>query len=208
VIIHITKHHYRENLAPLTLVSMTPKIARYRPSLALAALLGCGCAHPTTGSMAMAHPRDDNERNVTKLFNTFNDDDLAPIDDLVAPGYLGPQGEKGPAGFRATILGLRTAFPDIQYTIDEMVAAEDGVAVRWHWTGTHRGRFRGLPPSGRQVVNAGLGIFRLRDGKIAAGTIETDRLGFLQQIGALPENLGLAPRRPPAEPGAPQVGGR
>ena len=45
--------------------------------------------------------RDDNKRSVEKLFDTFNHDDLTPIDELVSPDYVGPRGDKGPAGFRA-----------------------------------------------------------------------------------------------------------
>ena len=140
--------------------------------------------------------RDENKRNVEKLFDTFNHDDLGPLDELIAPGYVGAQGDKGPAGFRVIIAGLRTSFPDIHYTIDEAVADSDRVAVRWHWTGTHKAPFRGFPATGRAVENAGLGIFRLEDGKIVAATLETDRLGFLEQIGAVPANAGRGPRPP------------
>ena len=142
--------------------------------------------------------RDQNRRNVQKLFETFNQGDLDLLDELVSPDYIGPQGDKGPGGFRAVVLGLRGAFPDIHYTIDDVVADGDRVAVRWHWTGTHQAPFRAFPPTGKAVSNPGLGIFRLEGGKIVAATLETDRLGFLQQVGAVPENIGLAPRPSPA----------
>ena len=138
--------------------------------------------------------RDQNRRQVAKLFDTFNQGELGPIDELISPDYVGPQGDRGPASFRATVVGLRTAFPDLRYTLDDVVAESDRVAVRWHWTGTHRGPFRGFSASGRSISNSGAGIFRLQDGKIVAGSIETDRLGFLQQLGAVPEDVGLRPR--------------
>ena len=144
--------------------------------------------------------RDENKRKVEKLFDTFNHDDLGPLDELVAPEYVGPQGDKGPAGFRKIVVGLRTAFPDIHYTIDEVLGENDSVAIRWHWTGTHRGPFRGFPITGKSVSNSGAGIFRCRDGKIVAAAIETDRLGFLEQIAAVPENIGLGPRPAPQPP--------
>jgi steroid delta-isomerase-like uncharacterized protein len=140
-----------------------------------------------------AETRDENKRSVEKLFDTFNQGDLATIDGLVSPEYVGPQGDKGPAGFRAVVVGLRNAFPDLHYTVDELVAEGDRVAVRWHWTGTHRGQFRVFPATGKPVTNPGVGIFRLEHGKIVAAMLETDRLGFLQQIGAVPENAGGGP---------------
>jgi steroid delta-isomerase-like uncharacterized protein len=141
-----------------------------------------------------AQVQDQNKRNAEKLFETFNGDDLASLDGLVAEGYVGPQGDKGPAGFRRIVVGLRTAFPDIYYTVDEVVAEGDRVAVRWHWTGTHKAPFRGFPPTGKAVSNSGTGIFRFDNGRIASATLETDRLGFLEQIGVVPEGVGLGPR--------------
>ena len=95
------------------------------------------------------------------------------------------------------MVGLRTAFPDIHYTLDDVVAEGDRVAVRWHWTGTHKAPFRAFPATGKAVTNPGTGIFRFQDGKIVAAALETDRLGFLEQIGVVPPNVGLGPRRRP-----------
>ena len=144
--------------------------------------------------------RDESKRTVEKLFDTFNQDDLGPLDELVSPDYVGAQGDKGPAGFRVVMVGLRAAFRDVHYTVDEAVAEGDRVAVRWHWTGTHTSPFRGFPATGKAVLNPGVGIFRVAGGKIVAASIETDRLGFLEQIGAVPEGVGRGPRPPAASP--------
>jgi len=137
--------------------------------------------------------RNENKRNVDQLFETcFNRGDLGLLDELVSPDYVGLQGERGPAGF-----GLRNAFPDIHYTVEEVVAENDKVAVRWHWSGTHEAPFRAFPASHHKVSTTGAGIFRFRDGKIVAATLETDRLGFLQQVGVVPPDAVLnAPQRP------------
>jgi len=144
--------------------------------------------------------RETNRRNVETLFETFNSGDLGRLDDLIAADYVGPQGDRGPDGFRKVVIGLRGAFPDIHYTVDDVIAEGDRVAIRWHWMGTHQGPFRVFPPTGKAVSNPGLAIFRLKDGKIVASALETDRLGFLEQIGAVPPNAGLGPR-PPAPSG-------
>ena len=145
--------------------------------------------------------RDDNKQKVDKLFETcFNYGDLALLDELVSPEYVGPQGDRGPAGFRGIVVGLRTAFPDIHYTIDEVVAENDKVAVRWHWTGTHKAAFRTYPATGKSMTNTGTMIVRFKDGRIAGAALETDRLGFLQQVGAIPQDVVPGPR--PAAPAA------
>jgi steroid delta-isomerase-like uncharacterized protein len=146
--------------------------------------------------------KDDNKRKIERLFDDcFNQGNLALLDELVAPEYVGPQDTRGPAGFRGIVAGLRTGFPDIHYTLDDVLAEGDRVAVRWHWTGTNKGPFRAFPPTGKSFTNPGVGIFQLKGGKIVAATLETDRLGFLQQIGAVPANVGAGPRPPaPASP--------
>jgi predicted ester cyclase len=83
---------------------------------------------------------------------------------------------------------LHTAFPDLTYVIDDILGEGDAVAVRWHWTGTHRGPFRGVAPTERSLTNTGAAIFHIRDGKIVAAALETDRLGFLQSIGVVQPN--------------------
>src|SRR5262245_22514645 len=178
---------------------MTPTSIRNTTWLALVTLVACGCAQPPTRSTAMSdQTRDENKRKVEKLFDTFNSGDLGRMDELVSPDYVGPQGDKGPDGFRKVVVGLRTAFPDIHYTVDDLIAESDKVAIRWHWTGTHKAPFRAFPPTGKAVSNPGLAIFRLEGGKIVAASLETDRLGFLQQVGAVPNNVGLGPRPSPA----------
>ena len=142
--------------------------------------------------------RDENKRNVDRLFEAcFNQGDVRLLEELVSPDYVGLQGERGPAGFKGIVVGLRTAFPDIHYTVEDVVAENDKVAVRWHWTGTHQAPFRAFPASHHKVTSTGAGIFRFRDGKIVAATLETDRLGFLQQVGVVPPDAVLnAPQRP------------
>jgi len=138
--------------------------------------------------------RDENTRRITALFETcFNLGDLGLLDELVSPDYVGPQGARGPAGFKEIVVGLRTAFPDIRYTIEDIVAEDDKIAVRWTWSGTHQGAFRAFGPTGKTVLNSGTGIFRLKAGTIVAAALETDRLGFLQQLGALPADIATAP---------------
>lgn len=121
----------------------------------------------------------------------LNTGDLALAPRLFADDYVGPGGEIGPAGFATTIRGLRTGMPDIHVEIQDLTADGDRVWVRWRWVGTHRGTLRGFPPTGRRVANTGMTMYALRDGRVVRSWVESDRLGFLQQIGAVPDDAGL-----------------
>jgi predicted ester cyclase len=115
--------------------------------------------------------------------------DTAVVDELVAPTYQpgGPEGEK------RLIAGARAAFPDLRYTLDDLLAAEgETVVVRWTARGTHRGKFRGIAPTGQEATWGGITIYRLTGGKLVAGWSKSDQLGLLQQLGA----AVVAPGRP------------
>jgi predicted ester cyclase len=107
-----------------------------------------------------------------------------------APG-AGPaaNSQKGAQAFLAPIRPLLEAFPDIHYDIEDMVEEGDQLAVRWTWKGTQTGTFRDIVATGTAVVNDGMAIYTLHDGKIIAINTQTDRLGFLQSLGILPPQI-------------------
>jgi predicted ester cyclase len=78
-------------------------------------------------------------------------------------------------------------FPDIQWTLEEMVSEEDKIAARFTMRGTHQGPFFGVPPTGREIVVEALNLYHLSAGKIVEEYGHPDMLGLMQQIGALPE---------------------
>jgi steroid delta-isomerase-like uncharacterized protein len=152
---------------------------------------------PTPERNASMHVEsiETNKQVVRKLFDTcFNQGQIDLLYELVAPEYVGPRGETGPGGFASTIKGILSAVPDIHYTVEDVVAEGDRVVVRWKWEGTQKGPFRGFPATQKHIVDTGIAIFRIDGGKIAQGWLQTDQLGFLQQIGAVPVDVV------PAEP--------
>jgi predicted ester cyclase len=62
---------------------------------------------------------------------------------------------------------VRTAFPDLQLKVEDLVIEGDKVAQRWSWTGTQKGEFMGAPPTGQKTTMRGLAIVHIADGKIA-----------------------------------------
>ena len=78
------------------------------------------------------------------------------------------------------------AFPDLCHNIIDLVAEGNKVAVRMNVTGTHKGEFQGIPPSGRSVSLDEMAFVTIMDGKITEGRIISDTMSFMQQIGAVP----------------------
>ena len=97
-----------------------------------------------------------------------------------------PGQQQGREGLKDVLVGMRTAFPDMHWTIAEQVAEDDKVVTRFTWTGTHRDTFLGVPATGKPVEVKGVVIDRLEAGKMADSRILMDTLGLLQQLGVIP----------------------
>ena len=135
-----------------------------------------------------------NKQIVRRIFEDYvNRGNSDVLDELFAENYAGAQAgapATGRDGFAAAQKALRDGFPDIRYSITDLIAEGDRVTARWQWRGTHSGVFRGpagtFPASGKSIANDGIGIFQVEQGKVTHAWLITDRLGFLQEIGALP----------------------
>src|SRR6187200_3449772 len=80
---------------------------------------------------------DANKQAVRRIYDeAVNAGRTAVLADLIAPEFTGPDGARGPAAFGANVDALRAGFPDIRFTIEDVVAEGDRVAVRWTWKGT------------------------------------------------------------------------
>lgn len=135
----------------------------------------------------MSQTTERNEKVVREIYEEcLNRGRAELLPELVADEYVGIDGERGPSGFGATLTDLQNAFPDIHYTIEDVIAEDDRVVVRWTWEETHRGSFRGLPPSNARVTDTANVIYEFEKGKIVRAWIQSDRLGFFQQIGVAP----------------------
>jgi predicted ester cyclase len=87
---------------------------------------------------------------------------------------------------RQTAQVFRQAFPDWHAGQEAHIAEGDLVTERFTARGTHRGEILGVPPTGREVVLAGINIFRVQDGQVVERWGRTDDLGLLQQLGIVP----------------------
>ena len=109
---------------------------------------------------------------------------ISPSAVFHVPGRTEPM--RGPAGYLAIIGMMRGGFPDIQWTLEEMVAESDKIAARFTMRGTHRGTFFGVPPTGKTISVQAMNIYRLSGGQFVEEHGQPDMLGLLQQIGAVP----------------------
>jgi steroid delta-isomerase-like uncharacterized protein len=141
---------------------------------------------------------EENKALVQRAADAFNQGDMAAVDQLFAPDYVDHDRSRaglppGPEGIKLAWGMFRAAFPDLQITIEEMIAEGDKVAVRAVGRGTHQGELMGIPPTGRSVTVALMDINRIADGQLVERWGETDMLGMLQQLGVIP-----APEQTPA----------
>jgi steroid delta-isomerase-like uncharacterized protein len=114
---------------------------------------------------------------------------LALIDEIVAGDYVGhtPLADlHGPEDAKQFEHMLHEAFPDYRVTVEDQIAEGDKVATRWTAQGTHKGKFQGMPATGKNIKTTGLTIFRIANGKLVEGWNNPDLLGMLQQLGAVP----------------------
>jgi steroid delta-isomerase-like uncharacterized protein len=111
---------------------------------------------------------------------------VASIDALMSPQCavhgLG-SAMQGPEAFKAFHTAYRNAFPDVNITLDHMVAEGDVVAARWSGTGTHKGDGLGFAATGKPVRLSGMTFARVQNGQLVEGWNIFDQFGMLQQLG-------------------------
>jgi steroid delta-isomerase-like uncharacterized protein len=126
-------------------------------------------------------------RFIDETLNKGNVDAAAEFvwDDVIEHVPFPGQGP-GIEGLKDVLRGMRAAFPDLHWAVQEQVAEGDQVVTRFEWTGTHRDSFLGIPATGQPVRVWGMVIDRLEGGRIRETRILMDALGLMAQLSALP----------------------
>jgi steroid delta-isomerase-like uncharacterized protein len=127
-------------------------------------------------------------REVEELYNHTGNLDV--VEEIFSPEYVShvpTSGEvRGIEGARQFAATFREAFPDLQNTIEDMVAEEDKVAMRFRGSGTHEGETEAFgSPTGKRMEITGITIKRLSEGKIVEAWTNFDALGMMQQLGVI-----------------------
>ena len=95
--------------------------------------------------------------------------DMTVVDEIFASAvqFHYPLGDlNGLSALKTYLMAVRKAFPDIQFTIDDIFGEDDLVGTRWTLRGTQTEELRGRQPTGKLVTVPGNTIFRLREGRI------------------------------------------
>jgi steroid delta-isomerase-like uncharacterized protein len=134
-----------------------------------------------------SHKQDTLKRYFYELFNRGK---VELVPELLHPEYVNgspgsPDLPRGREGVAVVVQALRRAFPDLSYTIEDMVVGADAVAVRATLRGTHRGDFFGLPATGKSIEVSQMTIEHFRDGKIVQHHRVTDELALQRQLGVI-----------------------
>ena len=137
---------------------------------------------------------DQNKTSFKRLYEeVFNQGNFYVADELIGANVLEHQQQPGvspdaagPELVKQIARFYRSAFPDLQIAIEDLIAEEDRVAARVTISGTHQGEMLGIPPTGKRVEVSSIDIIRFEDGKAAEHWGETDVMAMMQQLGVVP----------------------
>jgi predicted ester cyclase len=134
-----------------------------------------------------ADPVQAHKQAIQRLYDETNAGNYDFLDVLLAPDFVsfGGAGFKdlhGPAEFKALTMTFLTSFPDLYFQVDQLIGEGDDVLVAGTLSGTHKGDFYGMPPTGNKVTWTGCAIFRFRGDQVVARWQELDALGLMAQI--------------------------
>ncbi len=111
------------------------------------------------------------------------------LDEILAPQFIDrdPAPDQGPGieGLKGFFQKMHAAFPDLKAEPVEITATDDHVAMRYTISGTHRGEFEGVAPTGKSFKVAALQLARFENGRCVERWGSTDELGMLKQLGIL-----------------------
>ena len=123
----------------------------------------------------------------------WNKGNLNFIDEVTDPNFVShdPASPEdmggGVEGMKRFTEMYRNAFPDIQMSVEDVIAEGDKVVTRWTVRATHQGELMGIPPSGNRVEVTGISIDRIEGGKVVETWSNYDAMGMMQQLGMVPE---------------------
>ena len=112
------------------------------------------------------------------------------IDELATPDFVEheeiPGIEPNLAGVKMFINAIRTGFPDIKATVNDVISQGDKVVCHVTMRGTHKGTFLDIPATGREINVNAIDIMEFREGKASAHWGVTDNLTMMTQLGIVP----------------------
>lgn len=139
---------------------------------------------------------DNNEEANSALVKKFyaevvNKGNVDLLDEILAENFIEhetmPGQEPGREGVKQFFETFRTAFPDLKFDVERLIAKDDNVVAYLTISGTNKGEFMGMPATGKKINMKAIDIIRIKDGKVVEHWGVTDNLAMMQQLGAVPE---------------------
>jgi steroid delta-isomerase-like uncharacterized protein len=148
---------------------------------------------PSVWAAGSSSAKDSNASGTAmmKIYDSFNSGDVTGLDKLVSASFVDHQPIPGVTasgldGLKQTISMMRAAFPDLHMKVEDTISSGDRVVCRCNITGTQKGEWMGAPPSGKAFSIDCIDIVRFENGKAVEHWGESDDLGMMQQLGAMP----------------------
>ena len=136
---------------------------------------------------------EENKALMRRIYEeVFNQKNLAAIDDFIAPNFVNHSASQlGMTGgdlehVRQFVSMVMQAFPDLHYTVEDLIAEGDMIVARLTISGTQHGAFMGIPATGKHATISDIEIFRITNGKGVETWVQADYLGLMQQLGVVP----------------------
>jgi steroid delta-isomerase-like uncharacterized protein len=131
-----------------------------------------------------------NKAIVRRYMHLWNAGDLAVADEIIAADFCNHSPVPGETpdreGLKQGVRGFHAGFTDLQFTVEDMVAEGDRVAIRGTFRGVHTSAFEGIPATGREITMTWFVMLRIVGGKISDRWANSDQLAFLTQLGVIP----------------------
>lgn len=155
-----------------------------------AIVLACAPVPTPTPTVTPVPATEANKALVRRYYDqVLNMGNLTALDELLAPNYkrylTTTAAPLDAAAQKQRLGGMRTVFPDLNVTIDDLIAEGDRVAIRMTVRGTQKAPFLDIAPSGKQVIVAAVEVVRIEKGKMVEHWGGTDNLDLAQQLGAV-----------------------
>jgi steroid delta-isomerase-like uncharacterized protein len=130
---------------------------------------------------------EENKAILRRLAEAINEKDLNALDDIMAPDFVDPeQNLSGLDSFKKYESMFLNAFPDMHMTIKDIIAKDDKVWASIEVIMTHKGEFRGIPPTGNKIKLTSFQIWRIAEGKIAERQSQVwDFMDFYKHLGII-----------------------
>lgn len=132
--------------------------------------------------------QEQNEALIRRTFEELTNQNDEIYQEAYAPeyGWYFPSNNPKPMSREEEhefVKALWDAFPDLYFRIEELIAKDDRIIVRFTSGGTHMGEWQGIPATGNKIEGCGIWLARIENGKIVEAREDYDLMGWMQQLG-------------------------